>query len=141
MCIVSSEMGLGQLNGKVVDIKEMAPAVLDRQLAMHIALFLTSRGASERPTARRPGTGAGASGLFWSQRNLQSPAQAVVPGPPNALGQGDRLAAEGVPYSELNQVLALSELASQHLMPQRQVLCLTNFGIHVVRSDAAVEDL
>jgi hypothetical protein len=54
VCIVSSEMGMGQLNGKVVDIKEMAPAVLDRQLAMHIALFITSRGASDRPTARRP---------------------------------------------------------------------------------------
>ena len=56
-----------------------------------------------------------------------------MPSPPLALGQGDRAVAEGIPYSELGQVLVLNELASQHLTPQRQLLCLTSTGIHVVR--------
>ena len=49
--VVSWEAG-ERVVGKVVDIKEVSAAVHDRQLAMHLALFIASRGASDRAAAR-----------------------------------------------------------------------------------------
>ena len=122
--------------GRIHDIKETCPQLYDSALArMRTLASVSSTGPN--PPKRAPLLDSRQGGYAFLGITCTEPTPDPPPGPSPCLAFAHREKGSGVALRDLLNVTRLSELCWQHLpvpssATQRQVLCLTTHGVHVI---------